>query len=307
MLTSENAESRRDCQCIRAEKNGNMKNSALDATPIFIDNSRCRASIRKPTTVFRRLRILILLFILASVAISTWRAKARVADWHYPLRVAVYPINGDQSKVTQAYISQLQIDVFVPIADFLDNEAKRYDVALRYGKPIDLVLAPEVKTQPPMPPNGGNILHNILWSLQFRYWAYRADNLAGPSAHIRLFVRFFDPATHEVVPNSVGLEQGMMAIANNYASKKFETRNNVVITHELLHTVGAQDKYDPRTNQPLHPHGYAEPDAEKLYPQRWAEIMGGRIPLSPNTAAMPRGLNETLVGDQTAKEIQWIK
>ena len=257
--------------------------------------------------MFRRLRILILLFILAAVAISTWRAKARVADWRYPLRVAVYPINGDQSSATLDYISQLKIDAFEPIADFLDDEAKRYHVALRYGKPIDLFLAPEVTTQPPTPPNGSNILQNILWSLQFRYWAYRADQSGGPSPHIRMFVRFFDPATHEVVPNSVGLEQGMIGIANTYASKKMEARNNVVIAHELLHTIGAQDKYDPRTNQPLHPHGYAEPDTEKLYPQRWAEIMGGRIPLSPNTAAMPRGLHETLIGDQTALEIHWLK
>jgi hypothetical protein len=257
--------------------------------------------------VFRRLRIFILLFILATVAISTWRAKARVADWRYPLRVAVYPINGDQSAVTRAYIAQLKVDSFTPIADFLDDEAKRYNIAMSYGKPINLVLAPEVTAQPPAPPNGSNIMQNVLLSLHFRYWAYRADVLAGPRPHIRLFVRLFDPATHEVVPNSVGLEQGMIGIANTYASKKFEARNNVVIAHELLHTVGAQDKYDPRTNQPLHPHGYAEPDAETLYPQRWAEIMGGRIPLSANTAAMPRGLHETLIGDTTAKEIQWTK
>lgn len=257
--------------------------------------------------MFRRLRIFILLFILATVVLSNWRAKVRVADWRYPLRVAVYPINGDQSAATQAYIYQLKVNAFEPVADYLDEESKRYNLLMSYGKPISLVLAPEVNSQPPAPPPGGNILQNILWSLQFRYWAYRADNSTGARPHIRLFVRFFDPATHEVVPNSVGLEQGMMAIVNNYASKKFEARNNVVITHELLHTVGAQDKYDPRTNQPLHPHGYAEPDAEQLYPQRWAEIMGGRIPLSPNTATMPRGLNETLIGDQTAHEIHWLK
>jgi hypothetical protein len=257
--------------------------------------------------MFRRLRIFILLFILATVAISTWRAKARVADWRYPLRVAIYPINGDHSSETQSYISQLKIDAYEPIADFLDEEAKRHNVAMSYGKPISLILAPEVKMQPPVPPNGSNILQNIFWSLQFRYWAYRADQTTGPSPHIRLFVRFFDPVTHDVVPNSVGLEQGMIGIANTYASKKFEARNNVVITHELLHTVGAQDKYHPRTNQPLHPQGYAEPEAEKLYPQRWAEIMGGRIPLSPNTAAMPRGLHEALIGDTTAKEIHWVK
>lgn len=257
--------------------------------------------------MFRRLRIFILLFILATVAFSTWRAKARVAHWEYPLRVAVYPINGDLSAATTAYISGLKAETFKPIADYLDEEAKRFGVTLSYGQPISLSLAPEVKSQPPDPPLNGNLLRVMLWSLQLRYWAYRADTSGAMNPHIRMFVRFFDPATHDVVPNSLGLEQGMIGVANTYASQKMEERNNVVIAHELLHTVGAQDKYDPRTNQPLHPQGYAEPDAQLLYPQRWAEIMGGRIPLSRNTAAMPRGLNETLVGDETAREINWVK
>ena len=86
--------------------------------------------------MFRRLRIVILLFILASVAFSTWRAKARVADWRFPLRVAIYPINGDQSAATALYIAGLTAGTFKPIADYVDEEAKRFDVALSYGQPI---------------------------------------------------------------------------------------------------------------------------------------------------------------------------
>ncbi len=257
--------------------------------------------------MFRRLRIFILLLILASVAVGTWRAKARVADWRYPLKVAIYPINGDGSTATDAYITGLNDAAFKPIADFLDEEAKRYGVALRYGQPISVDVAPEVKTQPPEPPRDGNVLSIILWSLKLRYWAYRADTHTGASPHIRLFVRCFDPVTHEVVPNSLGLEQGMLGIVNIYASQKLEPRNNVVIAHELLHTVGAKDKYHPNNNQPIFPDGFAEPDAQPRFPQQWAEIMGGRIPLSENTAIMPRGLYQTLIGDQTAREIQWIK
>ncbi len=230
-----------------------------------------------------------------------------MADWRYPLRVAVYPINGDRSVATAAYIAGLKTETFKPIADYLDEEAKRFGVTMSYGQPVSFSLAPEVTSQPPDPPPDGNVLSVILWSLQLRYWAYRADTSGPTNPHIRMFIRFFDPATHEVVPHSIGLEQGMIGIANTYASQSMEKRNNVVIAHELLHTVGAQDKYDPSTNQPLHPHGYAEPDAEQLFPQRWAEIMGGRIPLSQSTAVMPRGLHETLVGEETAREIAWIE
>jgi hypothetical protein len=45
MLIWENAESSSACQCIRAEKNGNMKKSALDATPFFIDNPNHLAAL----------------------------------------------------------------------------------------------------------------------------------------------------------------------------------------------------------------------------------------------------------------------
>jgi len=40
----------------------------------------------------------------------------------------------------------------------------------------------------------------------------------------------------------------------------------VVIAHELLHTVGATDKYDPATNESSLPEGYAEPDKIPLFP-----------------------------------------
>jgi hypothetical protein len=56
---------------------------------------------------------------------------------------------------------------------------------------------------------------------------------------------------------------------------------------------------------PQYPQGYAEPYLKPLYPQRRAEIMGGRIPLSAQQAIMPRSLAEVVVGIQTAAEINW--
>ena len=81
----------------------------------------------------------------------------------------------------------------------------------------------------------------------------------------------------------------------------------IVATHELLHTLGASDKYDPATNLPLHPTGYAEPYLEPRYPQQFAEIMGGRIPESSGRARIPSNLAETVIGPDTAREIGWRK
>jgi hypothetical protein len=83
--------------------------------------------------------------------------------------------------------------------------------------------------------------------------------------------------------------------------------NAVIIAHELLHTVGATDKYDFATNLPRFPDGYAEPERTPRYPQAFAEIMGGRIPVSEIRADIPVTLDQTLIGAATAAEIGWAK
>ena len=99
----------------------------------------------------------------------------------------------------------------------------------------------------------------------------------------------------------------MIVIANAFASAEQEGANNVVIAHELLHTFGATDKYDPATNMPIYPEGFAEPDAQPLLPQQRAEIMGGRIPRSRSEADIPRSLEQTMIGATTAREIHWAQ
>ena len=83
-------------------------------------------------------------------------------------------------------------------------------------------------------------------------------------------------------------------------------QNNMVMLHELLHTLGATDKYDLRTDQPLYPDGYAQPELQPRLPQKKAEIMAGRIPLSEHHAEMPERLADVVIGPKTAREIGWI-
>ena len=65
------------------------------------------------------------------------------------------------------------------------------------------------------------------------------------------------------------------------------------------------DKYQPATNLPSYPLGYAEPQRQPRYPQRRAEIMGGRIPVSAHEAVMPDSLSQCDIGPATALEIRW--
>jgi hypothetical protein len=82
--------------------------------------------------------------------------------------------------------------------------------------------------------------------------------------------------------------------------------NSIVIAHEVMHTLGATDKYDPETNLPQFPDGYARPDAPRRHPQAAAELMAGRRPLSETEAEMPDSLRDVVVGDRTAAEIRWL-
>lgn len=80
----------------------------------------------------------------------------------------------------------------------------------------------------------------------------------------------------------------------------------MVLAHELLHTLGATDKYALTSNLPLFPDGFAEPDAKPLLPQSKAELMAGRIPLDDRHATIPDSLRNVVVGQLTAREIGWI-
>ncbi len=262
--------------------------------------------VQKQGGFFRTVRIAVLLLLLFAVAGDAWLTQLRSTDWDESLWVSVYPINADDSAATADYIASLDDESFTPIADFMAREAERYGITVT--SPMQVRLAPEVRERPPAPPANGQRLAVMGWSLQMRYWAWRtARAYAGPPSDIQVFVQYFDPEQTDRVAHSLGLQKGLIGVVNAFASRKHSGQNNVIIAHELLHTVGASDKYDPANNQPLYPQGYADPDQDPLYPQTHAEIMGGRIPLSENEADMPISLNKTLVGPETAAEINWLQ
>lgn len=254
---------------------------------------------------FRIVRIFILLAVLIGVAMGTLASKLRSTSWGESLWVIIYPINGDGSEAAARYINSLERDTFVSIEEYMKEEAKSYDLA--QTTPITVRMAPVVDKLPPEFPQSPNVLTIMWYSLRLRYWAFMADNYDGPAKDIRMFVLYYDPERHEELDESMGLQKGMIGVARAFAGWKMESQNNIVITHELLHTVGATDKYDRETGKPTFPEGYAEPDKDPLHPQEEAEIMAGRVPISETEAKMPDNLFYTIIGPETAREINWIK
>ena len=251
----------------------------------------------------RKLRILVLLSVLFVVAVDALIVKTRSTSWDRTLWVHVYAINGDGSSVSESYIRSLNLQDFQAVEVFINAEAERWGLPI---PAIDILYGGVLDEGPPEPPVNGFFLQNVWWSLTFRYWSMRQSWESDNSfSDIDLYVNFFNIKTNPSLRDSVGLQGGMIGIINGFADVSYRGSNHLVVAHELFHTLGALDRYGPDT-MPVFPEGYAEPQRKPLYPQRFAEVMGGRIPLSASTAEMPRSLEQVKVGELTAREINWI-
>jgi len=255
--------------------------------------------------IWKTARIGLLLMVLFIVGMNTFMTGRWTTDWDETLWVGIYPISGDSQEHVAGYVNALDEETFRPIVDFFNEEAEAHGLPL--AEPFTVRLAPVVSELPPAPPSGRNPLAVIWWSLKMRFWVYQHDTFtAGPSPDIKIFAVYHDARRPNPLENSLGLRKGLFGVVHAYADYRLEPKNQVVIAHEILHTVGARDKYDMATQQPIFPDGYADPDRQPTYPQPFAEIMGSRIPLSKDQSAMPPNLSYTVIGKQTAREIKWI-
>ena len=254
--------------------------------------------------MWRNLRVIILLLILATVVQQTWLDKAAL-DWKHNFYVVVYPVNADGSGEVANYIKTLTREDFEPVAEYFAEEGARYNLGM--SRPIEVQLGDVVNEVPPAPPNGGSILSTMIWSLKFRWFAWNNSPKVNVKPDIRLYLLYHDPATTRALSHSTALNKGRVGRVNLFGSEAYAKQNLVITAHELLHTLTATDKYDLSTTLPSYPDGFAEPDKSPRYPQDFAELMGGRVPMSETQADIPKSLAQTLIGDKTAREIGWLR
>jgi hypothetical protein len=257
-----------------------------------------------PKGLFRKFRIAILTGALVIIGLSAWLNHLHVTSWKVPLTVGIYPINADGSQRSATYIDTLDETAFEPIEAYFVQEAQDY--GLRLEHPFEFVVADEISELPPAPPSQKNLFKVIWWSLKLRHWAHIFSWQHGLSQDIKLFVLYYDTDGNVLLDHSLGLKESRIGIVHAYAADSLVGKNSVVMAHEILHTVGATDKYDLTSHQPIYPGGFADPDLDPPYPQKYAEIMGSRIPKTPISAIMPPDLDSTVIGYVTAEEIRWV-
>lgn len=249
----------------------------------------------------RRIRILILLGILAGALGFTWLEQWMARGWGTPLAVEITPVNGDRLPATAAYIAALGAQDFSAINAFLERETARYGAPV--SPALHLTLKPETKQIPPAPPGGGSALSTMAWSLKLRGWVYRQSGQWLPQlGTVKLYVLYYTPQDGVKLAHSLGLQKGLIGVVHAWADPEQNPQNAIVVAHELLHTLGASDKYGPG-GFPLYPEGVADPDKGEHGPQTRAEIMAGRYVDAAGRLRMPDSLAACVIGPKTAHEI----
>jgi hypothetical protein len=255
--------------------------------------------------MFRFIRIAVLLTILLVVAGNQFLTGSRFSSWEKPLWISIYPVLADPGVDIRRYAENLKPDSFREIGVFIKQQAARHGRKLE--NPVVIQVARPLTNLPPELPAENSGLSVALWSLKMRWWSFRnggQDGLAPDD--IRMFVLYQKRKPNGPLERSVGIQNGSYGVVNAVASRQMAARNRIVITHELLHILGASDKYDLHTGQPFAPDGLANPEQSPLYPQNRAEIMGGRIATSATRWRRPATLNSCLIGARTAAEISWL-
>ncbi len=252
--------------------------------------------------VFKLMRVVLLLSVLFVILISTWMTEKRMAAWERPILVTIYPIVADERPATREYVDKIDFRAFEEINRFMSEQSRPYGFTVTPAFRFQ-VATPGVELPPPVP---GQFDPAAIgwWSLKMRWWAWMRDledDLVSPD--IQMFVLYHSLDGENETGISVGMRKGRYGLVKAYALNSMNSSNLIIFTHEMLHVLGASDKYVLSSGEPIFPEGYADPDRRPLFPQHRAEIMGVRIPINSFSSVMPDSLDQCKIGRQTAEEI----
>jgi hypothetical protein len=196
------------------------------------------------------------------------------------------------SEVTAAWERGLE-----ELDHWFHTEAVRRELPLDPPAHFELAPTPLV-AEVPTPPENGDWKDAIELRSKLRSLAEQGHP---GNFDVRLIVALRNNEARRV--EGLGEAGGSIGLIDGNAGDTKITLELVALAHEFLHCLGAKDAYDEQGH--ALPRGIVEP--ERGYPQNFAEVMVGEVPLTPNQGRIPKSLDEVRIGDETAREVGWIK
>lgn len=254
-------------------------------------------------------RVFVLLVILLGVLGYAWRdvtSRSRRNEWKQPLSVAYVIVVAEPLDEDVAPLLRTRK---VALENQIAEQMRRYRPDATLPLLVEIVGPVPIAVDAPPPPKDGGLLTAARYAWDLRGFTSRVDEAAGIEG------RRYDSTIYIVAKPLQSERPKMIEGASQYGGRVGVVACDIdgssvdftlfVATHELFHTLGASDKYgSDRT--PLAPDGLADPDKSPLYPQSQAELMAGTRALAPGRAALPRAIDELVVGPLTAHEIGWL-
>ncbi|MDW8280458.1 MAG: hypothetical protein RMK29_02020 [Myxococcales bacterium] len=260
---------------------------------------------------FRRrhkaVRVTVLLLVLGAVLAWSGRMELRRrarAHWNHTLPVEVVLLRHGSVPPQTVH---LLIEGFPRLERMLARELARY----RPGAPPPFSFRAHgpvpIDELPPEPPASLRLWHRAAHYVRLeRYLArvHERGRLQLRSGVLRLYVITEPP--HNRLRFVEGFGGGEIGVVRAALDDTNLDQALLAMAHELLHCLGAMDKYDD-AGHAIVPDGLAEPDRVPLYPQRYAEVMVGEVPMKPDEGRLVETLAEVRVGPTTAQEIGWLQ
>lgn len=263
-------------------------------------------------STFFWIRISVLLVILVGVvsyAIKDLRSRRGRNAWDHTLDVALVVVHVDGTPAVDPDAVRVLEERIPALEERLRLEAERHRPGI--GAPFRIRMhGPAVVTSPPPSPASEGVTDLAKQAVAMKQWLSDVDPKAGIEPDhwdSRIYVVVRRPASKQrAFVEGESEQDGRVGTVSVELDGSMADLTLFVVAHELMHTLGASDKYDASGHTVI-PTGLAEPDRSPLYPQRYAEIMARNRPLSERSETIPINLDELGVGDVTAREIGWRK
>ncbi|NMO15921.1 hypothetical protein HPC49_13850 [Pyxidicoccus fallax] len=268
---------------------------------------RCGTCERRLTRArrFQHWRVAVLLVGLCVALVwgfSVQRQRDERTTWTRPLRVAVVLLGEDDgaAQVLRNGLPRLE-------SWFAREHLRHRPDGLK--EPVRFEVFGPVHPEAPLPwPDDAS----SGWLGRLRYMRTLQGALEPLDTAVRLEPRGYDARLYVVVESDtsstfaegVGAAGGELGLVQARVKGEDATLALTALAHELLHCLGATDKYDAQGHALL-PQGLVDPERSPLLPQQQAEVMVGEVPLEAGTGKLPDSLDELAVGPLTAAEVRW--